>query len=160
MSDAINSLFEPLKNVSYDVYVFIISMVPIIELRGAIPIGIALGMEPLRVYVISVLGSVIPGFFLILLFERILRYMEEKGILKKLINWLNIKFTEKSKKIGGAKFIGIMTFTAVPFPGTGVWSASAIASLIKMDYKKAFLAVVLGDAIAGIIVLIVSNALI
>ncbi len=160
MKEKIAAIFAPLATLNPLVYVFVVAMVPIIELRGAIPLGIAMGLDFWTVFFISLLGSMFPAPFLILFFEKALIWFQEKGWFSRLFAWIDRHFRAKSEKIGNLQFWGIVLFTAIPLPGTGVWTASAVASLIKMPFKKALSAVLLGDLIAGLIVLGLSWALI
>lgn len=160
MKEKLAEVFAPLINLNPLVYVFVVAMVPIIELRGAIPLGIALGLDFWTVFLISLLGSMFPAPFLILFFTKALAWMQKKGWFPKITAWIDHHFQAKSEKIGKWQFWGIVTFTAIPLPGTGVWTASAIASIIKIPVKKALAAVLLGDLIAGLIVLALSWALI
>lgn len=160
MKEKLAAIFAPLAAVNPLVYVFIIAMVPVIELRGAIPLGLAIGLDFWTVFLVSLLGSMFPAPFLILFFEKVLTWFEQKGWCPKLFVWIDHHFRAKSEKIGRWQFWGIMIFVAIPLPGTGVWTASAIASLIKMPFRKALPAVLLGDLIAGFIVLGLSWALI
>lgn len=159
MKEKLAQIFAPLINLNPLIYVFVVAMVPIIELRGAIPLGLALGLDFWSVFLISLLGSMFPAPFLILFFEKILTWFQEKGWLSSIFNWVDHHFRAKSEKIGRWQFLGIIIFTAIPLPGTGVWTASAIASLIKMPFRKALPAVLIGDLIAGFIVLGLSWAL-
>ena len=160
MKEKIAAIFAPLASLNPLVYVFVVAMIPVIELRGAIPLGIALGLDFWTVFFISLLGSMFPAPFLILFFEKALLWFQEKGLFPRIFTWIDHHFRAKSEKIGNLQFWGIVIFTAIPLPGTGVWTASAIASLIKMPFKKALPAVLLGDLIAGSIVLALSWALI
>lgn len=160
MKEKIAAIFAPLATLNPLVYVFVVAMVPIIELRGAIPLGIAMGLDFWTVFFISLIGSMFPAPFLILFFEKALTFFQEKGWFPRLFAWIDRHFRAKSEKVGRLQFLGIVLFTAIPLPGTGVWTASAVASLIKMPFKKALGAVLLGDLIAGLIVLTLSWALI
>ncbi len=170
MKELLLPFFEPLKNLNPIVYVIVIAFVPLIELRGSIPVALLmLKMSVVETFLWSVLGSMIPAFFVIPLFAWFLDWLEKKQLFPWLTNFLNKKFVakaklvdEKNKSIANSdkplwqkellKFWAIVTFVAIPLPGTGVWTGSAIASIIKMPIKKAFLAVLLGDVIAGLIV--------
>ncbi len=160
MKEKLAAIFAPLASVNPLFYVFVIAMVPVIELRGAIPLGIALGLDFWTVFFVSLLGSMFPAPFLILFFVKVLDWFKEKNYFPRLMTWLDSHFRAKSEKIGAWQFWGIVIFTAIPLPGTGVWTASAIASLLQMPFKKALPAVLLGDLIAGFIVLALSWALI
>lgn len=130
----------------------IMSMIPITELRGAIPIGIALGLNPIGVYIVSVLGSTLVSIPLILTFRHIIHFLRSKQILEGLVAKVDRKIDSGMKKLKNVSILGIILFVGVPLPTTGTWTASAIASILKMRIKNAFLGVLLGNMMAGVIV--------
>lgn len=133
--------------------VFIISAIPIVELRGAIPWGtLVLHMPYLQVFLLSWLGSIIPAPFILLFLPAILKWMRGTKVFGPFANWLHTRGMKKSEKITQYKFWGLMIFVAIPLPGTGVWTGCLAASLIEMDFKRGMLSVILGSAIAGVIV--------
>ena len=173
MSEKLLTLFAFLAQINPVVYNLVISLVPLIELRGAIPAAIALGMSPWQACLWSIIGSMIPAFFIIPLFDWALKFLEARHWLPWLTDFLNRKFVTKAEKVAAQndqvdqsdisaarkellKFWAIVIFVGIPLPGTGVYTGSAVASLIKMPFWKAFLAVLLGDIIAGIIVTFIS----
>ncbi len=168
MKEMLLSIFEPLKAVNPIIYTIVISLVPLIELRGAILVAIPMGMVWWQAYVWSVLGSMIPAFFVIPLFAWGLNFLETRGWCPAVTKFLNDKFVTKANQVCEKtneidcsdkkewqkellKFWTIVIFVAIPLPGTGVYTGSAIASIIKMPFWKAFLAVLIGDMIAGAI---------
>jgi uncharacterized membrane protein len=134
--------------------VFIISMVPIVELRGAIPVGTLLMHMPyLQTFLLAWAGSIVPAPFILKLLPALLKWMRsKKGALGRFAEWLHERGMNKSKSITKYKFSGLMIFIAIPLPGTGVWTGCLAASLIEMDFKQGVLSAVLGSAIAGVIV--------
>ena len=120
-------------------------MIPVTELRGAIPIGIAMDLNPIGVYIASVLGSTLVSVPLVLTYRHIVQFMRDKKILTKLL-----------KKMKAASFLGIILFVGIPLPTTGTWTASAIASILRMRIVEAFAGVFIGNCMAGIIVLLIS----
>ena len=169
MSEMLLSWFEPLKNIHPVVYTLVIACVPLIELRGSIPVALALGLSAWQALVWSVVGSMIPAFFVIPLFDFILKWLDERQYWPALTNFLNKHFVTKAQAVSDKhadiegsdkkawqkellKFWAIVIFVAIPLPGTGVYTGAAIASLIKMPFPKALLAVFIGDVIAGVIV--------
>lgn len=140
--------------------IMILSMVPITELRGAIPIGIALGLNPILVYIASVVGSTLVAIPLILTFRHILQFMKAKQILVGLVKKIDRKIERGRNKLKKVSILGIIIFVGVPLPTTGTWTASAIASILHMRLKDAILGVLLGNMMAGVIVSIISLNLI
>jgi len=171
------SIFEPLKTINPIVYTITISLVPLIELRGAILVAIPMGMVWWQAYLWSVIGSMIPAFFVIPLFDWALKLLERRGWLPWLTKFLNDKFVTKANQVCEKtneidcsdkkawqkellKFWTIVVFVAIPLPGTGVYTGSAIASIIKMPFWRAFLAVLIGDMIAGAIMVALALGLV
>lgn len=150
MSQAIISFFAFLPDW---LEVMIISAIPVVELRGAIPWGtLVLHMPYVTCFLLAWLGSIIPAPFILLFLPAILKWMRGNKIFGPFANWLHTRGMKKSKSITRYKFWGLMIFVAIPLPGTGVWTGCLAASLIEMDFKQGMLSVVLGSAIAGIIV--------
>ena len=149
--------------------ILIIAMIPLIELRGAIPfaLGTAWGTYKLSIgeaYLSSVLGATVPALIIIPLLIPVFNYLKKTKLFKKIVEKLDEKFSSKSQKIENdikdeknvriaelKKFIGVMTFVAVPLPLTGAWTGSAVAAYLKMPYWKGVLAILLGNIISGAI---------
>ena len=136
--------------------VMLLSMFPITELRGAIPIGIALDLNPIGVYIASVIGSTLVSIPLILTFRHILEFLKHRKILEGLVAKVDRKIDSGMKRLKNVSILGIILFVGVPLPTTGTWTATAIASILKMRIKNAFLGVLLGNMMAGIIVTLLS----
>lgn len=132
------------------------SMMPIVELRGAIPLGIALGLNPIGVYISSVVGSTLVSIPLILTFRHIINFLRTKKIFEKLVLKIDRKIDSAMKKLKNVSILGIILFVGIPLPTTGTWTASAIASILKIRIKNAFLGVLLGNMMAGIIISLLS----
>ena len=131
---------------------FIISMIPVIELRGAIPIGVGLGLSHAEAMGISIIGNMLPVPFIILFIRPIFRWMTRKsGKLARLAEKLEAKAEGKWDRIHRYQFFALTLFVAIPLPGTGAWTGTLAASLLDMDFKKSSLAVMLGVLIAGLI---------
>ena len=141
-------LFEVLGK---ELCVFVCSMIPIIELRGAIPLGTGFGLDPVLTYIISVLGNILPVPFILLLIRWVLDVMKKIKGLKKIALWVEAKAEKHKGKIEKYGYVGLFLFVAIPLPGTGAWTGSLIAALMKMKFWKSFLFVVLGVLTAGLI---------
>ncbi len=133
---------------------FVVSMLPIVELRGAIPIGAGLGLPVWQAAVISVVGNILPAPFIIAFIRVIMDWLRQKAAwAEKFVRWLEDKGTgKKADKIRQAEFWGLMLFVAIPFPGTGAWTGSLIAALLNMRMKRALPPIVLGVLVASVIV--------
>lgn len=128
-------------------------MLPVLEIRAAIPVGIAAGLDPWLAYVIGVIGNMIPIPFLILLTRHIIAWLEKHNILVRFTNWLHRKGEEKGKVVQRYSFWGLLILVAIPLPGTGAWTGALVASLLDMSLKRALPAITLGVLIAGGIVM-------
>ena len=136
--------------------VMILSMLPVIELRGSIPIGIALKLNPIGVYISSIIGSTLVSIPLILTFRHILAFLKQRKILEGLVSKIDRKIDSSMKRLKNVSIIGIILFVGIPLPTTGTWTASAIASILKMRMKNALIGVLLGNMMSGIIVTLLS----
>ena len=139
----------------------LISMVPFIELRGSIPVGIAIyKLNKFLVYLISIIGNIIIVPIILFGIKKILKLLENIKITKKLVTLIE----EKGKKAGdkilkstkNGVYYGLFLFVAIPLPGTGAWTGSLAASFLDLDFKKSFLSIALGVITAGIIIFILS----
>ena len=141
------------------IIVFLVSMLPIIELRGAIPIGTGMGMPFWEAYPLAVLGNMLPVPFILMFVRPVLAIMAKFGVFTKLVDTVLEKGHAAGDKFGDAKYWALYTFVAIPLPGTGAWTGSLAATLLDLDKKKSFLAVFAGVMTAGIIMGLVSYGL-
>ena len=136
-------------------YVFVISMVPLIELRGAIPIGVASGLPLWSTYIVAIIGNMLPVPFIFFFARKVLEWGADKPVIGGFFSWcLNKghKGGEKLKaKAGRGLFWALLLFVGIPVPGTGAWTGTLAASLLDMDFKKSVLACMGGVLLAGII---------
>ena len=134
----------------------LISMVPVIELRGAIPLGIAMDLNPIYVYLSCLIGSSIVSIPVVLVFRQVIDYLRHRKYFNIVIRWVDAKIESRAKKLKAASILGLIVFVGVPLPTTGSWSGAALASIFKMRIKDALLGIFIGNAIAGAIMLGVS----
>lgn len=140
---------------------FIVSMTPIIELRGAIPIAVGMNLSYLEAFLISFIGNIIPIYFIVKYIGPIFDFLGRFKIFKKIIDWASnraIKKIEESDKLQNYTALGLFLFVAIPLPGTGAWVGSLIANFLHMPVKKAFWPIATGVLTAGIIILIATVA--
>lgn len=151
-------LFEFLKNISNEVYVFIVSLFPIIELRGAIPLGAAMGMDIFENYFLSVFGNLLPIPLILVFIKKFIEWMSRSRfkLFNKIAKWLITKAENRSDKVDKYSLWGLFLFVAIPLPGTGGWTGALIAALMNMRFKKAFLSIAGGIAVAGVIMSLAS----
>ncbi|MDD6434624.1 MAG: small multi-drug export protein [Ruminococcus bromii] len=133
-------------------------MVPIVELRGAIPVAVGMGMQGTELfwaYVICVLGNMVPVPFIFLFARKILIWGKDKKYIGKFFTFCYNKGEKGGKKLqektGRGLFIALMLFVGIPLPGTGAWTGTLAASFLDMDFKKSIIAVMCGVLIAGVI---------
>ncbi len=138
-----------------ELIVFIVSLMPILELRGGIIAGFALGMDWLPAFVIAYIGNLVPIPF-ILLFIRVIFDLLRKTPLRGVVEWCERKADSKSEQIRKYAYWGVFLFVAIPLPGTGAWMGALISALLNMDPKKSFFFICLGVLTAGLIVSILS----
>ena len=150
------SLTELLASLPDELYVFLCSMVPIIELRGAIPIGAALGLPVYVNYIISVIGNIIPVPFILLFIRAILQWMKKVPKLNKIAVWVEEKAEKNKSKVLKYATFGLFVFVAVPLPGTGAWTGALVAAMLDMRMKRAFPAILFGVMCAGVIMSLAS----
>ena len=131
----------------------LISMVPVIELRGAIPLGIAMDLNPIYVYLSCLIGSSIVSIPVVLVFRQVIDYLRHRKYFNIVIRWVDAKIESRAKKLKAASILWIIVFVGVPLPTTGSWSGAALASIFKMRIKDSLFVVFIGNAIAGAIML-------
>lgn len=140
--------------------VFIISMIPILELRGALLVaGPILGVPVAKAIPLCVLGNIIPVPFILLLITPIFNWLKGTKTFKPMVTRLENKAMSKSDKIEKYEFWGLVLFVGIPLPGTGAWTGSLIAALLGIKFKKAFPAVIIGICMATVIMWFISYVL-
>lgn len=142
--------------ITKELMIIFIAAMPLTELRGAIPIGISMGMHPFHATILGIIGSLIPVPFLLLFIKPILTYFRKLGFLTGVIDRIVKRTIKRSDKIKKYSAIGLVIFVAVPLPTTGVWSGCLAAILFNIPFKQAFSAIALGSTLAGIIMLCIS----
>lgn len=147
------------KYISKELIIFIISMIPILELRGGLLAAFMLKVPITTAIPICIVGNIIPVPFILLFIKKIFSLLRDVPGIGKLIVKLENRATKKSEGIKKGEFIGLMLFVGIPLPGTGAWTGSLIAALLEMDFKKAILATFLGIIMATVIVSILSYGL-
>lgn len=140
-------------------YVFIISMLPVIELRGAIPVGVGLSIPYWLNYLVCVTGNILPVPVLIPFCVTVLKWCATWPKIGWIFDKILKKGHGKADQIGNAKFWGLFLFVAIPLPGTGAWTGSLIAAVLQLNKRKSLIAITLGVAASGIIMGILSYGL-
>ena len=141
--------------------VFFVSMVPLIELRGAIPISQGMGLPIWTSYVVSIIGNMVPVPFIYLFARKILEWGADKPVIGKFFTFCLEKGKKGGEKLqekaGRGLFVALMLFVGIPLPGTGAWTGTLAASLLDMDFKSSVVAVMCGVFLAGVIMALISN---
>lgn len=139
-------------NLGEMLFTMLVSMVPIIELRGGVPFGTALGLPAGQALVAAIIGNMIPIPFIIVYIRRIFMWMRRKSPkLNTLVDKLEQKAHLKGQKVSRYKYIGLWLFVAIPLPGTGAWTGALAAAFLDMPLRKALPSIFLGVVTAGLI---------
>lgn len=136
---------------------FFLSMVPVLELRGALPIGVANGLNIWLVIIVTIIGNLVPVPFIIIFIRKIFAWMRSKSErLNRLVSKLEQKAAKNSALVSKYEMFGLCLLVAIPLPGTGAWTGALVAAMLDMRLKKAFPTIALGVAIAAVIVAFVT----
>lgn len=167
MENIINTiidLFGGLLSLKYgkELLVFIISLLPILELRGGLLAASLIGLNPVNGYIASIIGNTLPVPLILLFISKILRWMEKSKIklFKKISKWLNKKVDKNKDSIEKYGYFGLALFVGIPLPGTGAWTGCLIAGVLEMNRKKSFIAIMLGIIMASVIMMLLSYGII
>lgn len=130
-----------------------VSMLPVLELRGAIPFGVGLGLNPWQAMIASIIGNMIPVPFIILFIRRIFTWLRKKSSrLESFVGRLEARAEGKWEKVHRYETLGLIILVAIPLPGTGAWTGALIAALMNMSLKRAMLPIFIGVVIAGLLI--------
>ena len=131
-------------------------MVPVIELRGAIPVAIAKDIEPWVAFILAVFGNMLPIPFILLFIRSIFNWMKRYERLGRIVTKLETRAESKSESVRKYELVGLCILVAIPLPGTGAWTGALVAALMKMRIQKALPTIFVGVVIAGLVVTLVS----
>ena len=140
--------------------IFLVSMVPLIELRGAVPIAVGMNLPLLPSYIVCILGNMLPVPFIFFFARKVLEWGADKPVIGKFFTFCLEKGHKGGKKLqekaGRGLFVALLLFVGIPLPGTGAWTGALIASLLRIRFQKAFVAIFLGIIIATVIMSVLS----
>ncbi len=141
---------------------FLVSMLPVVELRGAIPVGVGMGLPVWQAAVISMAGNILPTPFIIAFVRTLMDWLRTKSErARRFVAWLEKKGGgKKAERVQRTQFWGLLLFVAVPLPGTGAWTGALIASLLNMRMKRALPPIILGVMIAGLLISLATSGVI
>lgn len=148
------NLIELVKGLPGDLVVFILSAIPIVEVRGAVPLGVYLGLAPAKIFLLAVLGSILPVLPLLFFLNFFTGFLRKIEVFDKFFEWIFSRTRKKGKIIEDLEFLGLMIFVAIPFPGTGVWTGALGGYIFGLSYWKTFFACFFGTTIATAIMLL------
>lgn len=156
--NAILNIFNGLEGIAFgkEILVFLISLMPILELRGGLIAAALLDVNPVISYIICIIGNVLPVPFILWFINSILNWMRKSKHFSRIANWLDSKVTKHKNQIEKYGFWGMVLFVGIPLPGTGAWTGCLIAAVLNMNKKKAFLAALLGIIMASVIMMVLS----
>ena len=147
------------NKVSNELIAVIVSMFPIVELRGGIPVAYLLGIDWFPAYILCVIGNLIPVPFILWFITPIFNWLKKTKLFSGIVNKLESKSMAKSSQVTKYEALGLFIFVAIPLPGTGAWTGALIASLLNMNFKKAFISIIGGVLVAGFIMTLLSFGL-
>lgn len=157
IADYLVGIFQ--GNIPEELIIFLISMLPILELRGGMIAAKLLGVELLKAFVICFIGNIIPIPFILLFIRKIFEFLKKFSPTRKLVEKLETSSMRKSEKVKKGSKWGLLTFVAIPLPGTGGWTGALIAALLDMRIKISFPIIMLGVLIANLIMSVFSYGL-
>jgi len=132
--------------------IFLISLLPVIELRGSIPIGYYQGLPWYTNMITSIIGNLLPVPFILLFVVKVFEFMKKRNIMVGFIEKIEKRAMSRSDSIANKEFLGLMLFVAIPLPGTGAWTGALIAALLQFNRKKSFMYICIGVLIAASLV--------
>ena len=128
-------------------------MVPVVELRGAIPYGVIAGLSVHEAFVLAVIGNLLPIPFLVVFTRKVFEWLRTKSDgLDRMVCRLEAKADKNKELVEKSEFFGLMLLVAIPLPGTGAWTGALVAAMLDMRLKRAMPAIILGVLVAGVIV--------
>ncbi len=151
MDSLIDIMLNVLNGLNKDVTLFIISMIPILELRGGIVAASVLGVPYFRALAICIIGNVIPIPFILLFINKIFEWLKSFKLTRGIVEKMEYRAMSKSDTIKKYEFLGLLLFVGIPLPGTGAWTGALVAALLRVKLKKAVPAVFLGILLASAI---------
>lgn len=135
----------------------LVSMVPVVELRGGIPFGVTLGLPVWAAYVAAIIGNILPVPFILVYIKQIFRWMRRRmPRLNSLVDRLERKAHLKGRMVTKYKYLGLMLFVAIPLPGTGAWTGALAAAFLDMPLRKALPSIFAGILVAGIAISVIT----
>ena len=156
MNSLVDLLIGLFKGINKDIVIFIISLMPILELRGGMLAATLLHIPYVKAFIICIIGNVLPIPLVLLFLEKVFELMGKWKVTKKIVDWLIKKGNSKRGQIDKYGYLGLILFVGIPLPGTGAWTGSLVAILLGLDKRKSFICICIGVLLAALIMSIVS----
>ena len=156
MEGLVEFFIELFGGINKELVIFIISLMPILELRGGLLAATLLDVEFVRAAIICILGNVLPIPFVLLFLKYILKILSKWKFTTKIVNWLEKKVHDKREQIDKYGYFGLVLFVGIPLPGTGAWTGALLAVMLDLNRKKSFICILLGVLMAAVIMSILS----
>ena len=150
-------MWELITLLKKELVVIMVAATPIVELRGAIPLGIGMGFSPLHSTILGIIGNILPVPFLLLLLRPIFDYLRKIDFFDKIITWIENRTLKRSERMRKYTIFGLFLLVAIPLPTTGAYTGCVAASLFDLRFKYSFPTIVAGVIAAGIIMLTLSS---
>lgn len=142
-------------------HVMLMAMIPVVEVKGAIPIGVALGMPLWSAFAAATIGAFVPAPLIMLFFRPVAAFCKKHiGFMRKFLEWVERRAHNKGQMVRKYSLLGLLIFVAIPLPGTGVWTGSLIAALLDLRLKHALPVILLGDIVASFLITLLSFVLV
>ncbi|NQT89836.1 MAG: small multi-drug export protein [Candidatus Omnitrophica bacterium] len=151
----LQALISYLASLPKELTTFVLAMLPVSELRGAIPFGLASGLGLPKVLALAIIGNLVPVIPILFLLKPVSEYLRKFWLFKKFFDWLFERTRRKAKLVERYEFLGLILFVAIPLPVTGAWTGCVAAGLFKIRLRYAILAIAIGVCLAAVIVTVV-----
>lgn len=156
MESLVHFIVDLFGGLNKEAIIFIVSLLPILELRGGLLAASLLDVEYIRAAVICIIGNVLPIPFVLLFLKKVLELFEKWSVTKKIVVWLEQKVEKNRAQIDKYGYLGLIIFVGIPLPGTGAWTGSLLAVMLGLDRRKSFGYILIGVLMAAVIMSILS----
>lgn len=156
MEGLVHFFIDIFGGINKDIVIFIISLMPILELRGGLLAATLLKIPYIRALIICIIGNILPIPIVLLFLNKVFELFEKWSVTKKIVDWLMKKVDKHRNQIDKYGYLGLILFVGIPLPGTGAWTGSLLAVVLGLNRKKSFLCILIGVLLAAAIMSVVS----
>ena len=156
MNSLVNFFINLFGGINKDIVIFVISLMPILELRGGMLAASLLHVDFLKALCICIIGNLLPIPFILVFLEKVMEIFEKWNVTSKVVKWLEKKVDSKRSQIDKYGYLGLILFVGIPLPGTGAWTGTLVAIMLGLNKKKSFVCILIGVLMASIIMSILS----